>query len=150
MIEGCLIKARVLDSVGCVGSEQFHNGLIGLGEFASAQLIREVEVPQLFAFVDDGHAQKTGHRRMIGRESDRAWVLPDAAQAKRSAFVQDDTQDAVTPRAVADHGFFFGGHPAGDEFDQRFTGLIRHTQRGILRIGQPGRSLYNMAERFCQ
>ena len=77
-------RAFSIATAACDG-EQGDDLLVLLGEVLAARLLRQVEVPVGDAAQHDRDAEEAAHRRMVGREADRAWVAREVVETQRPA-----------------------------------------------------------------
>ena len=82
---------------------------------AAALLLGQVEVAVGDAAQQDRHAEERAHRRMAGREADRARVLGQVVQAQRLRVADQHAEDAAPARQVADRRVRLRVDAGGDE-----------------------------------
>jgi hypothetical protein len=63
-------------------------------------------------------------------------VLPDVAQTQRARIADEDAQDAVAPRQVADRAVGRRVDPAREKALELKAALVEDAQRGVARAGQ--------------
>jgi hypothetical protein len=93
-----------------------------LGGELPALTLGEVEVAEDLVPDADRHAEETVHRRMTGREPDRARIVADLPQPDRVRVVDERAQQPLAFREVADDVDRVGRHPAVDELGQPAAG----------------------------
>jgi hypothetical protein len=133
------------------GREGHHDVLVLDGERAAAPLLGEVEVAEHLVPDPDRDAEEGLHRGVVGRESVRRRVLAEDGQPQRLGPVDDETEDPVAGRQVADGGPLVGGEPVGHELAQPPTGTAaEHAQRAELRVGERARGGDDALQRTLQ
>ena len=80
---GRLVEPRVLDRDGRLRGEQLRQLEVLLGERPAAVLLGQIQVPVRDAALEDRDAQERLHRRMVGREANRAWIVGDVVEQER-------------------------------------------------------------------
>ena len=98
----CLVEPGVLDRDGRLTGQQRHELLVLFGEGLAAGLLGQVEVAVGHAAEQDRHAEERAHRRVTGRESDRARILGEVVQAQRVRLVDQRAEDPATAGEIAD------------------------------------------------
>ncbi len=97
--------------VGCQGAGQL---LVVIGE-ASGCRVRQIEVAVHRVPYSDRHPEKSGHRRMRGREPDRTRVRGDRVDADGARVVDQGAEQSVTLREMPDARHLLGRHADMDE-----------------------------------
>ena len=110
-----LVQARVLDRDRRLRGEELRELLVLVGEVGAAGLLGEVEVPVGDAAQHDRDAEEGLHRRMVGREADRARVFGDLVQSQRLRVTDEHAEDPSPPRQLADRGMRLGVDTRGEE-----------------------------------
>ena len=100
-------------------------------------LLGQVEVAEHLVADPHGHPEERAHRRVVRREAVRRRVRGDLVQPQRLGAVDDQAQQPVTFRQVADLDHHLVGHAVVDERAQpsRLT-AAEDAERGVLRVDQ--------------
>ena len=96
-----LVQARILDRDRGLARERLDELLVAGGERALL-LLGQVEVPEGTAAQQDRHAEEAAHRRMVGREADRARIVRDRLEPQRAGVGDQGAEDAAAARQGAD------------------------------------------------
>src|SRR6476646_6388883 len=137
-----LVKPGILDrDAGCrrEGSYQF---LVVGGEFPAVDALSQVEVAKDLATDKHGHAQETGHGRVMRREPDRSRVVLDGPKPNRPGIVDQGAEEAFTLRQMPDprHGPLV--QPDVHELSQS-TVWSKYPKRSVPRSHQLAPSLHD-------
>ena len=89
--------------------------LVVLGELVGAGLVGEVEVADRATLHRDWHAQEAVHRRVVRREPVAPRIDGDVRDPERAVLPDDEAEDAVAARHVADPRPRLAVDPGGDE-----------------------------------
>jgi len=84
--------------------EELDGGLVVGVEVGAAGLLREIEVAVDRPAQPHGHAEERLHRRMVGREADRAFVVAEVVHPQGLRVMNERAEDAAAPGQVADRG----------------------------------------------
>ena len=79
------------------------------------RLVAQVEVSVHLVANPDRHPQEARHRRVVGRETDRSWILGEPGQADGMWIVYQRTQEPVPLWQIADTFHLLRCHPDVDE-----------------------------------
>ena len=82
---GRLVQASVLDCHGGLCGQKLCQLLVLVGEVASAELLRQVQVSVRDTAKEDRNAEEALHRRMVGRKSDGARIVAEVMQPQAAA-----------------------------------------------------------------
>ena len=144
-----LVQARVLDRHRRLARERPDELLILLGE-RPRLLLGQVEVAEGTAAEQDRHAEEAAHRRMVGREADRARVVGDRLQPQRARVGDQGAEDAAAAREVTDLGHRLGVDPGVDEALEPSSRLVDHAERRVAGAGQLGGSLGQLQQQIVE
>ena len=138
---GRLVEPRVLDRGRCLGGEEPGQLLVLVREVAAALLLGEVEVAEDDAAHAHGHAEERLHRRMPGREPDRARVAREVVQAQDAVVADERSEDAAPAWEVADLRAQLVVDARVDEALELAVGRVEHAERGVPGARQRGDGL---------
>ena len=139
---GRLVQPRVLDRDGGLRREQRDDLLVLVREVGAALLLGQVEVPVGDPAEQDRHAEERPHRRVAGREADRARILARCRAAAAGCGVADqDAEDPAAARQVADRRMRLGVDARGDEALELRARRIDDAERRVAGPGQLGSRL---------
>ena len=136
-----LVQARVLDRDRRLRRQQLRELLVLCREVEAPGLLREVEVAVGDPAQHDRDAQERPHRWMVPGKPDRARIVGDVVQPERPRLADEDAQQAASSRQVADRSVRLLVDARGEEPLEPSSGRVDHPERGISRLGQPGRGL---------
>ena len=109
-------------------------------------LLGEVDVAEDLAEGLDRRSEERVHRRVVRREAGRPRVGADLGDAHRSSFPDQQPEDAVTHRRVADRGSLLVGHALGDESLDARSVLAEHAERSVTGPGDRHGQLHDPLE----
>ena len=144
-----LVEARILDRDCGLARERLDELLVGGGERALL-LLGQVEVPEGTAAQQDRHPEEAAHRRMVGREADRARIVGDRLEPQRAGVGDQRAEDAAAAREGADLRRRVGVDAGVEEALERRPGLVDHAERRIAGAGQGGRGLGELLQEVVE
>jgi hypothetical protein len=135
-----LVQVGGLDGRARLGGEQDQGPLVVGVEVLAAVLLGQVEVAVDPAAGLDRDPEEGPHRRVVGRQADRAGVLGDVVQAQLAGVVDEHAQDPAAVGDVAHGRPLLGDDPGGDEV---VDGAVpaQHAHGPVAGPGQPGGQL---------
>jgi hypothetical protein len=134
-VPGLLVQLGVLDRHPGLGGQHDQGPLVVGVEVLAAVLVGQIQVAVDPATGGDRDAQKRPHRRVAGREPDRAGVIGRVVQAQRPGVVDQHPKDPPADRDGTDRRPLLGGHPGGDELADPAV-AAQHPQRPVAGPGQ--------------
>ena len=146
-----LVEPGVLDGHAGRGRERGDDPLVLLGEVALADLLGQVEVAEHLVPDPHRHPEERPHRRVVRREAVRRGVLGDVVQPQRLGPVDDQPEQPVPDRQVADLLHLGGVMPWVMNSRSRSPGAVAEdTQGGVLRAGQVAGDLHDPPQQLVQ
>ena len=139
------VGASVVDDEARSAGQRPHEELVVLGELAAAGLLGQVEVAEHGAADPDRDPEEGGHRRVVRREPHRVRMRAEHGQPDRLRLLDEQAQDPLAAREVADQRPLLVVEAGGDELDQEVA-AADHAQRGVLRAGELARRLDDAGE----
>jgi hypothetical protein len=148
--ERLLEQPRVLDRDAGRRGQRHHQLLVALGEGAAVLLLGEVQVAEHLAAHQHRHAEERAHRWVAGREPAGGRVPREVGEADGCRLVDQQAQDALAARQVADAGAGVRVDADGHELDEVAALGAEDAERGVLRVGQVRGELGDPAQRVRQ
>jgi hypothetical protein len=146
-----LVEPGVLDGHAGGGREGGDDPFVLVGEVGLADLLGQVEVPEDLVPDPHRHPEERAHGRVVRREAVRRGVLGDVVQPQRLGLVDDQSQQPVTDRQVADLLHLRRGHSVGDEQAEPLARPVAEdTEGGVLRAGQVAGDLHDPLQQRVQ
>ncbi len=133
------VQPCVLDRDAGCDSECHHELLVDVAERVLRALVGEVQVPEDLTAHGDGHSEERPHRWVVRGEAEAVGMLAKVGKPDRSRLADQEAEDAVTLRQVADLGSLLGVDAHGEELRQERPGRVEHSECPVLGIGQLGR-----------
>src|SRR5580658_11258927 len=123
---GALVETRILDGEACGHGEGFDQCLVVAGEFGPSDLVGQIEVSVDLTAHLDGDTQKRDHWRVVGWKSKAVWMGAEIGQAQRARVNDEQPQDPLTGRTIADPHFLVRVEPDSDELSERGAVVVQH------------------------
>jgi len=99
-------------------------------------LLGEVDVAECLAADEDRRAEEAAHRRVSDRKAVGVRMLADVAKAKRAGLADEDSQEPVPTRQVADRAVRLRIDAEREEALEALASLVQDPERRILRAGE--------------
>ena len=109
------VQVGAVDGERGLGGESRQRLLVFGGELRLVLLLRQIEIAPERRAAQDRHRQQRAHGGVVGRESGRAGVARQIAQAERLALAQRHAEQATALRRRADPAALLLGDAAGHE-----------------------------------
>ena len=141
-----VVEASVLDRDSRGDGERADQLFVDFGELLGALLLGEVEVAEDLVAHAHRHAEERRHRRVVGRKPERVRVLREVREPQRSRITDQQAQDAVALGFVSDARPHLVVDSDGHELDQMVTIGTDDSERPVLGVGEPARTLHDRAQ----
>ena len=112
------VQPGILDRHPRRGRQADHELLVDVGEHLGRGLVGQVEVAEHLVANPDRHAEERVHRRVVWGKAEAVGVFPQVGQAQRLGVDDQQSEDAVTLRQVADGAVGLVVDAHGDELRQ--------------------------------
>ncbi len=140
------VAARMIDRDPGELREPDHRPLVDRREFASAELLGEIQVPERLARDHHRNSEEAPHWRVAGRKPIGPRVIPDARNPQRPGVADQFAEHTAPRRRRSDLAALGLINARRDEPRQRGPGLIKNADRGIASPGQLSRRLKHTTE----
>ncbi len=140
------MEAGVVDGQRGGGRQAEGQLLVDVGEPVPVHLVGEIEVPERLAPDVEGHTQKARHRWVTGRETEALGVLAEVGEADGPGVDDQEAEDAVTLRQLADAGPLRVVEPDGNELCEVGLGRIEDPEGRVASAHQLAGRLHDVAE----
>ena len=110
-----LVEVGVVDRDAGAQGEHLDEQLVDVAELGRTLLVGQVQVADGSPVDRHGHAEEGRHRRVIRREPVRVGVFGDPRDPVGAPLADDQPEETVSARWVADGGPHLGADPARDE-----------------------------------
>src|SRR5919106_1193731 len=125
------LSPGALDGDPGVEGERFDQRLVIVAELGCILLVGEVQAPDDLAGDSDGHPQERVHRRVVGREAVALRMRGDGPNPVRAVLADDQAQQDMATRQIADGASLVGADPAGDELGDQAL-IVDDAERRVL------------------
>ena len=147
---GCaLVDLHLLDRDAGLGRKQRHDLLVCLGELA-AVLLGQVEISVHDSAHEDRHTEKAPHLRMPRRKAEEVPLLRHVRNAYRARLTEQNPENAVVARQLADPSSRRLVDPGRDEALEVCPGAVEDPERGIARTDKPRRDLCGLLQNVLE
>ena len=132
------VEAGVLDGHRRRPGQRHRQLLVNVAEGLGTLLVGQVQVPEDLLAHDDRHAEERPHRGGVGREPVAVGMLPEIGEPQRLRFEDQQTEDPMAPREIADGPVGLVVEAGGDELDEAGPRLVEEAERAIASVHQVG------------